>query len=39
LRRRSPQLLQTIAAAPASAWRRVELDGVSRLAHPTITLA
>jgi Transposase DDE domain len=31
LRRRSPQLLQTIAAAPASAWRRVELDGVSRL--------
>jgi hypothetical protein len=31
LRRRSPQLLQAIAAAPASAWRRVELEGVSRL--------
>jgi hypothetical protein len=31
LRRRSPQLLQTIAAAPASAWRRIELEGVSRL--------
>jgi hypothetical protein len=31
LRRRSPQLLRTIAAAPASAWRRIELTGVSRL--------
>lgn len=31
LRRRSPQLLRAIAAAPASAWRRVELEGVSRL--------
>jgi DDE family transposase len=31
LRRRSPQLLQTIAAVPTSAWRRIELEGVSRL--------
>jgi hypothetical protein len=31
LRRRSPKLLQAIAAAPASAWRRIELAGVSRL--------
>jgi hypothetical protein len=31
LRRRSPQLVQAIAAAPTSAWRRVELEGVSRL--------
>ena len=31
LRRRSPQLLQAIAAAPSSAWRRIELEGVSRL--------
>jgi transposase-like protein len=30
LRRRSPQLLKTIAMAPASAWRRIELDGTSR---------
>ena len=30
LRRRSRQLLRTIAAAPLSAWRRVELEGVSR---------
>lgn len=45
LRRRSPQLLQQLAARPASAWRRVELDGVSRLyktpryLDDTITLA
>jgi hypothetical protein len=30
LRRRSAALLQEIAAQPASAWRRVELDSVSR---------
>jgi hypothetical protein len=30
LRRRSPQLLRAIAQAPCSAWRRVELEGVSR---------
>lgn len=31
LRRRSPALLQAIKEAPSSAWRRVELKGVSRL--------
>jgi hypothetical protein len=31
LRRRSRHLLRAIAATPASAWRRVELEGVSRL--------
>jgi hypothetical protein len=31
LRRRSPRLLRAIADTPASAWRRVELEGVSRL--------
>jgi hypothetical protein len=31
LRRRSPALLQSIEDAPASAWRRIELDGVSRI--------
>jgi hypothetical protein len=30
LRRRSPQLLQDISARPRSAWRRIELEGVSR---------
>jgi hypothetical protein len=30
LRRRSPQLLRAIAQAPVSAWRYVELEGVSR---------
>jgi transposase-like protein len=30
LRRRSAKLLDNIAKEPASAWRRVELDGVSR---------
>lgn len=30
LRRRSPGLLQAIEKAPCSAWRRVELEGVSR---------
>lgn len=30
LRRRSEKLLRDIAAAPASAWRRIELKGVSR---------
>jgi hypothetical protein len=30
LRRRSEKLLRNIAAAPASAWRRIELKGVSR---------
>jgi hypothetical protein len=31
LRRRSPQLLRAMTAAPLSAWRRIELEGVSRL--------
>lgn len=31
LRRRSPQLLQRIATTSPSAWRQIELDGVSRL--------
>ncbi len=31
LRRRSPQLVQDLLARPRSAWRRIELDGVSRL--------
>jgi hypothetical protein len=31
LRRRSRKLLAEIAAAPPSAWRRIELEGVSRL--------
>lgn len=31
LRRRSPALLQAMAQAPPSAWRRIELEGVSRL--------
>jgi hypothetical protein len=31
LRRRSPGLLQAIEKAPASAWRRIELEGVSRI--------
>ena len=31
LRRRSPGLLQAIEGAPGSAWRRVELEGVSRI--------
>jgi hypothetical protein len=31
LRRRSRKLLQEIAATPPSAWRRIELEGVSRL--------
>jgi hypothetical protein len=45
LRRRSPQLLQQLRARPASAWRRLELDGVSRqyktprFLDDTITLA
>ncbi|MGB8952676.1 MAG: transposase [Candidatus Aminicenantales bacterium] len=30
LRRRSAQMLREIAGHPASAWRRIELDGVSR---------
>jgi hypothetical protein len=30
LRRRSPQLLQELLARPRSAWRRIELEGVSR---------
>jgi hypothetical protein len=45
LRRRSPQLLQHLQSRPSSAWRRIELDGVSRLyktpryLDDTITLA
>jgi len=31
LRRRAPHLLRAIAAAPPSAWRRIELEGVSRV--------
>jgi hypothetical protein len=31
LRRRSPALLRTVANTPISAWRRLELAGVSRL--------
>jgi hypothetical protein len=31
LRRRSRQLLDELAALPPSAWRRIELDGVSRI--------
>jgi hypothetical protein len=30
LRRRSPQLLHDLLARPRSAWRRIELEGVSR---------
>jgi hypothetical protein len=30
LRRRSPKVLEEIAAAPVSAWRRIELQGISR---------
>jgi hypothetical protein len=37
LRRRSPSLLREIVNAPASAWRRLELDAVSRqYKHPKI---
>lgn len=31
LRRRSPQLMHDLAARPRSAWRRIELQGVSRV--------
>jgi hypothetical protein len=31
LRRRSPALLRAVVNAPPSAWRRVELEGVSRI--------
>jgi hypothetical protein len=31
LRRRSPQLVEELAARPRSAWRRIELEGVSRM--------
>jgi hypothetical protein len=31
LRRRSKQLLQLIATTPSSAWRQIQLEGVSRL--------
>jgi Transposase DDE domain len=37
LRRRTPGLMRTIDRTPASAWRRIELKGVSRrYAHPRI---
>lgn len=37
LRRRSPRLLREVLNAPASAWRRLELDGVSRqYKHPKV---
>jgi hypothetical protein len=45
LRRRSPQLLHDLLARPRSAWRRIELEGVSRLyktpriLDETVTLA
>jgi len=31
LRRRGPKLMQQLAAEPRSAWRRIELEGVSRI--------
>jgi len=31
LRRRSPKMMAELAAAPLSAWRRIELEGVSRI--------
>ena len=31
LRRRSPKILKEVAALPDSAWRQIELTGVSRL--------
>ena len=31
LRRRGPKLMQELAAQPRSAWRRIELEGVSRI--------
>jgi hypothetical protein len=31
LRRRDPKLMQHLAAQPRSAWRRIELEGVSRI--------
>jgi hypothetical protein len=31
LRRRGPKLMQEVHAQPRSAWRRIELDGVSRI--------
>jgi hypothetical protein len=31
LRRRGPKLMQELAAQPRSAWRRIELDAVSRI--------
>jgi hypothetical protein len=31
LRRRGPKLMQELAAQPRSAWRRIELDSVSRI--------
>ena len=37
LRRRAPGLMQTIDQTPRSAWRRIELKGVSRqYKHPLI---
>ena len=37
LRRRSPRLLREVLNAPASAWRRIELHGVSRqYKHPKV---
>src|SRR5262249_25529868 len=45
LRRRSPQLVHDLLARPRSAWRRIELDGVSRqhktprILDETVTLA
>src|SRR5262249_59223646 len=37
LRRRTPKLMRTIDRTPTSAWRRIELKGVSRqYKHPRI---
>src|SRR5262249_38133070 len=36
LRRRSAKLLRDLAGRPASAWRRVELEGVSRAFAPRV---
>ena len=40
LRRRSQKLLEEVAATPASAWRRIELESVSRgTRHPACWIA
>jgi hypothetical protein len=39
LRRRSPALLQAVAHAPTSVWRRIEREGVSRFYRTPRALA